>query len=78
MDKAVSDKKKGEQKMEAGVAPEAGGKKKEKAPKEKKPAPPAPVAEAPAPWMVDLRVGRIVDGELVVWSRTCCRRTGPS
>ena len=37
-----------------------GGKKKEKAPKEKKPAAPAPVNEAPAPWMVDLRVGKIV------------------
>ncbi|GAA5861809.1 hypothetical protein JCM3774_001309 [Rhodotorula dairenensis] len=63
--KAVSDKKKGEQKGEAaaaaaGAKPE-GGKKKEKAPKEKKPAAPAPVAEAPAPWMVDLRVGKIVD-----------------
>ncbi|GJN89229.1 hypothetical protein Rhopal_002208-T1 [Rhodotorula paludigena] len=39
----------------------AKGEKKEKAPKEKKPAPPAPVAEAPAPWMIDLRVGKIVE-----------------
>ncbi|KWU46179.1 nucleic acid-binding protein [Rhodotorula sp. JG-1b] len=66
--KAVSDKKKGEQKGEAAAAAASGvegakpeGKKKEKAPKEKKPAAPAPVAEAPAPWMVDLRVGKIVD-----------------
>ncbi|GAA5982015.1 hypothetical protein JCM10908_004704 [Rhodotorula pacifica] len=65
--KAISDKKKGEQKGEASAAAVAAegakpeGKKKEKAPKEKKPAPPAPVAEAPAPWMVDLRVGKIVD-----------------
>ncbi|BGP16044.1 G4 quadruplex nucleic acid binding protein [Rhodosporidiobolus nylandii] len=37
------------------------GKKKEKKAKEPKPAAPAPVNEAPAPWMVDLRVGKIVD-----------------
>lgn len=38
------------------------GKKKEKKAKEPKAAAPAPVNEDPAPWMVDLRVGRIVDG----------------
>jgi len=47
---------------EAGAAPVEGGKKKEKAPKEKKAPAPAPVNEAPAPWMVDLRVGKIVGG----------------
>ncbi|GAA5984318.1 hypothetical protein JCM11641_006179 [Rhodosporidiobolus odoratus] len=41
--------------------PKPEGKKKEKKAKEPKPAAPAPVAEAPAPWMVDLRVGKIVD-----------------
>ncbi|SCV73269.1 BQ2448_7195 [Microbotryum intermedium] len=35
--------------------------KKEKAEKAKKPAAPAPTAEAPAPWMLDLRVGKIVE-----------------
>ncbi|GAA6002173.1 uncharacterized protein JCM10292_000791 [Rhodotorula paludigena] len=49
----------------AAAAPAEGkkakGEKKEKAPKEKKPAAPAPVAEAPAPWMIDLRVGKIVE-----------------
>ena len=87
--KAVSDKKKGEQKGEAaaaaggveGAKPE--GKKKEKGPKEKKPAAPAPVAEAPAPWMVDLRVGKIVDGELLsslspCWSSDRSRRIANS
>ncbi|GAA5907266.1 hypothetical protein JCM8208_006735 [Rhodotorula glutinis] len=69
VDKVVSDKKKGEQ---AGApAPAAGaagakeggkkGDKKDKPPKEKKAPAPAPVAEAPAPWMVDLRVGKIVE-----------------
>ena len=64
-----ADKKKAEQRSEnAEQVKEKGekkpkGEKKEKAPKEKKPAPPAPVAEAPAPWMVDLRVGKILDGE---------------
>ncbi|BGO94035.1 hypothetical protein NBRC10512_003668 [Rhodotorula toruloides] len=65
VEKIKSDKVKGEQKAKA-AAPGEGekkpkGEKKEKSPKEKKPAAPAPVAEAPAPWMVDLRVGKIVD-----------------
>ncbi|GAA5963069.1 hypothetical protein JCM3765_001757 [Sporobolomyces pararoseus] len=66
----VADKKKAEQRSEnAEQVKEKGekkpkGEKKEKAPKEKKPAPPAPVAEAPAPWMVDLRVGKILDVKL--------------
>lgn len=50
----------------AGVAGKKGKKeKKEAAPGDKpKRAPaPAPVVEAPAPHMIDLRVGRIVDGE---------------
>lgn len=63
VDKVVSDKKKGEQ---AAAAKDGGagkkGDKKDKPAKEKKPAPPAPVAEAPAPWMIDLRVGKIVEG----------------
>ncbi|KPV75462.1 uncharacterized protein RHOBADRAFT_53436 [Rhodotorula graminis WP1] len=67
VDKVVSDKKKGEQ---AGAPATAGaakdgaskkGDKKDKPPKEKKAPAPAPVAEAPAPWMVDLRVGKIVE-----------------
>ncbi|TNY22699.1 hypothetical protein DMC30DRAFT_414852 [Rhodotorula diobovata] len=62
VDKVVSDKKKGEQ---AAAAKDGGagkkGDKKDKPAKEKKPAPPAPVAEAPAPWMIDLRVGKIVE-----------------
>ncbi|KAK4333748.1 tRNA-aminoacylation cofactor ARC1 [Rhodotorula toruloides] len=66
VEKIKSDKVKGEQKAKAAAAPGEGekkpkGEKKEKAPKEKKPAAPAPVAEAPAPWMIDLRVGKIVD-----------------
>ncbi|GAA5980743.1 hypothetical protein JCM5350_006371 [Sporobolomyces pararoseus] len=66
----VADKKKADQRSEnAEQVKEKGekkpkGEKKEKAPKEKKPAPPAPVAEAPAPWMVDLRVGKILDVKL--------------
>lgn len=68
VEKIKSDKVKGEQKIKAAAASAEGekkpkGEKKEKAPKEKKPAAPAPVAEAPAPWMIDLRVGKIVDGE---------------
>ncbi|GEM07323.1 tRNA binding protein [Rhodotorula toruloides] len=66
VEKIKSDKVKGEQKVKAVAAPGEGekkpkGEKKEKAPKEKKPAAPAAVAEAPAPWMIDLRVGKIVD-----------------
>lgn len=37
--------------------------KKEKKEKEKKAPAPAPVVEAPAPWQIDLRVGKIVDGQ---------------
>ena len=36
--------------------------KKEKKEKEKKAPAPPPVVEAPAPWQIDLRVGKIVDG----------------
>jgi aminoacyl tRNA synthase complex-interacting multifunctional protein 1 len=67
-DAVVADKKKGEQRVEnAEQIKEKGekkpkGEKKEKVKGEKKPAPPAPVVEAPAPWMVDLRVGKIIDG----------------
>ncbi|GAA6050163.1 hypothetical protein JCM3770_000432 [Rhodotorula araucariae] len=61
VDKVVSDKKKGDQAAVAGGKEGKKGDKKEKAPKEKKPAAPAPVAEAPAPWMIDLRVGKIVE-----------------
>ncbi|GAA5857450.1 hypothetical protein JCM8547_009277 [Rhodosporidiobolus lusitaniae] len=46
---------------EAAAAAKGDGKKKEKKAKEAKPAPAAPVNEAPAPWMIDLRVGKIVD-----------------
>ncbi|GAA5911528.1 Arc1p [Sporobolomyces salmoneus] len=65
----VGDKKKAEQRSEnaeqvKGSEKKPKGEKKEKAPKEKKPAPPAPVVEAPAPWMVDLRVGKIIDVKL--------------
>ncbi|GAA5928630.1 Arc1p [Sporobolomyces koalae] len=66
----VADKKKAEQRSEnAEQVKEKGdkknkGEKKEKVKGEKKPAPPAPVVEAPAPWMVDLRVGKILDVKL--------------
>jgi len=48
--------------MKADGAKKGKGEKKEKVKKEPKPAAPAPVVEAPAPWMVDLRVGKIIDG----------------
>jgi aminoacyl tRNA synthase complex-interacting multifunctional protein 1 len=38
------------------------GVKKVKAPKEKKVQPPVVPESAPAPWMIDLRVGTIIDG----------------
>ncbi|GAA5836105.1 hypothetical protein JCM3766R1_001967 [Sporobolomyces carnicolor] len=70
-DAVKADKQKAEQRSENAAEQVAGakekgekknkGEKKEKAPKEKKPAPPAAVVEAPAPWMVDLRVGKIID-----------------
>lgn len=75
-DAVKADKQKAEQRSENAAEQVAGakekgekknkGEKKEKAPKEKKPAPPAAVVEAPAPWMVDLRVGKIIDGKSLV------------
>ncbi|GAA5835674.1 hypothetical protein JCM11251_002993 [Rhodosporidiobolus azoricus] len=56
--------KKGEKKEKAAAKEgeqKGDGKKKEKKAKEPKPAAAPAVAEAPAPWMVDLRVGKIVD-----------------
>jgi aminoacyl tRNA synthase complex-interacting multifunctional protein 1 len=55
-----------EQKVAATEGGEKKPKKEKKAAAEgtKKAAPAAPVVEAPAPWMVDLRVGKIIDGEL--------------
>jgi len=64
----VADKAKAEQRsenaeaMKVDGAKKGKGEKKEKVKKEPKPAAPAPVVEAPAPWMVDLRVGKIIDG----------------
>lgn len=70
-DAAVTDKKKAEKtpentepvKEKGDGSKKPKGEKKEKVKGEKKPAPPAPVVEAPAPWMVDLRVGKIIDGK---------------
>lgn len=39
-------------------------KKEKKGGENKRAPPPPPVVEAPAPWQIDLRVGRIMDGEL--------------
>ncbi|GAA5884631.1 hypothetical protein JCM16303_003690 [Sporobolomyces ruberrimus] len=71
-DAAVTDKKKAEKtpentepvKEKGDGSKKPKGEKKEKVKGEKKPAPPAPVVEAPAPWMVDLRVGKIIDVKL--------------
>ncbi|GAA5854937.1 hypothetical protein JCM5353_008642 [Sporobolomyces roseus] len=66
----VADKAKAEQRsenaeaMKVDGAKKGKGEKKEKVKKEPKPAAPAPVVEAPAPWMVDLRVGKIIDVKL--------------
>lgn len=65
----------------AAVLPEGivKGVKKEKKEKKggegKRAPPPPPVVEAPAPWQIDLRVGRIIDGELALAQR---KRRGPS
>ncbi|GAA6027264.1 hypothetical protein JCM8097_002538 [Rhodosporidiobolus ruineniae] len=61
-DKAPKEKKEGaDAAAAAGEGKKGDGKKKEKKVKEPKPQPAPEVKEAPGPWMVDLRVGKIVD-----------------